>query len=383
MFSSTLTMDSDNARECKRPKAISSFQLICMTFIIGLGLNMLNLPALLVMDGGRDGWLVMLFLSVFDCAALYCTLAVMDFLKKGKYDGKAYRVLKIIFGVILFFWTLCKLMLLIGEARLFFGKTVYDNLDWLVFLGLLCALAAVLGGGGARGLGRLCELLMPIALVTVAVIVLTAFSGDVDFGNIFPTLYNNAEAFKSPLKYALWTGNYPILFGFFRNVEFKKHTKLLSVSAAAISGALATALTFALSAAYGSVTQLIYYGNNAADMNQYVSNYNFGRIDLIVFTVWSVVLLVETGLFQQGCVRALTSVVGVKKPWLYSWLTALAVYILMHTVAPCDVRLFNFATVYAAPLAVGIQLLPLIAAAVCFVVWLVRKRKEGKEVDKA
>ncbi len=383
MFSSTLTMNSDNARECKRPKAISSFQLICMTFIIGLGLNMLNLPALLVMDGGRDGWLVMLFLSVFDCAALYCTLAVMDFLKKGKYDGKAYRVLKIIFGVILFFWTLCKLMLLIGEARLFFGKTVYDNLDWLVFLGLLCALAAVLGGGGARGLGRLCELLMPIALVTVAVIVLTAFSGDVDFGNIFPTLYNNAEAFKSPLKYALWTGNYPILFGFFRNVEFKKHTKLLSVSAAAISGALATALTFALSAAYGSVTQLIYYGNNAADMNQYVSNYNFGRIDLIVFTVWSVVLLVETGLFQQGCVRALTSVVGVKKPWLYSWLTALAVYILMHTVAPCDVRLFNFATVYAAPLAVGIQLLPLIAAAVCFVVWLVRKRKEGKEVDKA
>ncbi len=383
MFSSTLTMNSDNARECKRPKAISSFQLICMTFIIGLGLNMLNLPALLVMDGGRDGWLVMLFLSVFDCAALYCTLAVMDFLKKGKYDGKAYRVLKIIFGVILFFWTLCKLMLLIGEARLFFGKTVYDNLDWLVFLGLLCALAAVLGGGGARGLGRLCELLMPIALVTVAVIVLTAFSGDVDFGNIFPTLYNNAEAFKSPLKYALWTGNYPILFGFFRNVEFKKHTKMLCVSAAAISGALATALTFALSAAYGSVTQLIYYGNNAADMNQYVSNYNFGRIDLIVFTVWSVVLLVETGLFQQGCVRALTSVVGVKKPWLYSWLTALAVYILMHTVAPCDVRLFNFATVYAAPLAVGIQLLPLIAAAVCFVVWLVRKRKEGKEVDKA
>ena len=214
-------------------------------------------------------------------------------------------------------------------------------------------------------------------------IVLTAFSGDVDFGNIFPTLYNNAEAFKSPLKYALWTGNYPILFGFFRNVEFKKHTKMLCVSAAAISGALATALTFALSAAYGSVTQLIYYGNNAADMNQYVSNYNFGRIDLIVFTVWSVVLLVETGLFQQGCVRALTSVVGVKKPWLYSWLTALAVYILMHTVAPCDVRLFNFATVYAAPLAVGIQLLPLIAAAVCFVVWLVRKRKEGKEVDKA
>ena len=383
MFSSTLTMNSDNARECKRPKAISSFQLICMTFIIGLGLNMLNLPALLVMDGGRDGWLVMLFLSVFDCAALYCTLAVMDFLKKGKYDGKAYRVLKIIFGVILFFWTLCKLMLLIGEARLFFGKTVYDNLDWLVFLGLLCALAAVLGGGGARGLGRLCELLMPIALVTVAVIVLTAFSGDVDFGNIFPTLYNNAEAFKSPLKYALWTGNYPILFGFFRNVEFKKHTKMLCVSAAAISGALATALTFALSAAYGSVTQLIYYGNNAADMNQYVSNYNFGRIDLIVFTVWSVVLHVETGLFQQGCVRALTSVVGVKKPWLYSWLTALAVYILMHTVAPCDVRLFNFATVYAAPLAVGIQLLPLIAAAVCFVVWLVRKRKEGKEVDKA
>ncbi len=383
MFSSTLTTNISSAREGDRPKAVSSFQLVCMTFVIGLGLNMLNLPALLVMEGGRDGWITMLILSVFDCAALYCTLAVMDYLKKGNFNGKAYRVLKIIFGVVLFLWTLCKLMLLVGEARLFFGKTVFDNLDWLVFLGLLCGLSAILGGGGARGLGRLCELLMPIAVVTVIVIVLTAFSGDIDYGNVFPILHNNGAALKSPLKFALWTGNYPILFGFFRNVEFKKHTKLFSVSAAAASGALATALTFALSAAYGSVTQLIYYGNNAADMNQYVSNYNFGRIDLIVFTVWSVVLLVETGLFQHCCARALSGIIGIKKPWLYSWLSALAVYILMHTVAPCDVRLFNFATAYAAPLAIGVQILPLVVAAVCLVVWGVKRIREGKNGDKA
>lgn len=376
-------MDSSVCAADKPKAAVSSFQLFSMSFIIGLGLNILNLPALLVMEGGRDGWLVMLIISVFDCAALYCTLAVMDYLKKTDEKRTLCRVLEIVFGVILFFWILCKLVLLIGEARLFFGKTVFDNLDWLVFLALLCTLSAVLGGGGARGLGRLSELLLPIAVVTVVVIVLTAFAGDVDFGDVFPMLYNNAAALKSPLKYALWTGNYPVLFAFFRKVEFKKHTKLLSVGAAAASGVLATALTLALSAAYGSVSQLIYYGNNAADMNQFVSNYNFGRIDLIVFTVWSIVLLAETGLFQHCGVRALCDIVGKKKPWLYSWLISLAVYALMHTLAPCDVRLFEFATAYAAPFAVVVQVLPLLSALGCLIAFAIGKVKEGRKRDEA
>ena len=362
--------------ETRGTKAISSKQLIALVFVIGLGMNVLNLPALAVMEGGRDGWLVMLAVAVFDCVALYFTLLVMEKLENARCGKVLKRVLCIITGVVGFFWTLSKLALILGELRLFYGGTVFENIDWFLFLVVLGLLIAVMGAGGGRGLGRIGELVLPLAIGTVAVLIFTSFVGDIDFTDIFPTLHNNMGAVKSPLKFALWSGNYPVLFCFFKDVRLKKHTKLFATGAGAICGIAATVMTLPMSATYGAITHLISYGSNVSDMNQYVGSYNFGRIDLIIFTIWSVVLLIEAGLFQYACVRSMSAAIGKSVPWLYSGLAFLAVYILLNTGMSCKFKLFEFATHYAAIPAFVIQLAIPIAAAI--VVGIMMKFKDHK-----
>lgn len=357
---------------------ISSRQLIAVTFILGLGLNMLNLPAVAIMEGGRDGWLSMVFITVIDCAMLYLTLLLMQ--KMRVENPKAAACLKIIFGVVGLVWTMAKLVLLFGEMRLFYGETVFENLNWTVFLALIGALAAILGASKARSLGRLCELALPIVLTTSVLLVFTSFVGDVDYSDVLPMLYKNPAAIKSPWRLAMWTGNYPVLLGMFSKVEFKRGTKLFCVGAAAVSGMIATVITFALSAAYGSIRDLISYGSNASDMNQYVGGYNFGRIDLIIFTVWSVTLIIECGIYQFTAVRCFSAVIGIDKPKLYSFILAAAVYLVMNFGIDCKFKLFEFAYRFASPFAAAVQfVLPPIVAAVFGVVTAVKhsKNKQG------
>ena len=357
-------------------KQLSTKQLIALVVIIGLGLNMLNLPTLSVMEGGRDGWLVMLFITAFDCLSLFLTLLVMEKLEGLSFGEKAAKALKITLGAVGYIWGLGKLLLLMGETRLFYGGTVFENLDWLVFLVILGVLVAIMGAGGSRALGRLGELALPIAVLTAAILVVTTYVGDINFSDVFPTLYDNPDAIRSPLKLAMWMGNYPVLFAFFGSVKLKKSTKYFALGAGALTGLTASVLTLPMAATYGSITHLIAYGNNASDMNQFVGSYNFGRIDLIIYTVWSVVLLIETGVFQYACVRAASCVIGVYKPMIYSFSTSLIVYILLNTALSCKFKLFEFATKYASlpAAAIGVAL-PVLAAATVAVLYLVKNRK--------
>lgn len=349
--------------------SVSSKQLIALTFIVGLGLNILNLPALTVMAGGRDGWFTMLLIGAADCLLLYCTLFVMDKMKRSRRAMGAAKVFSAVFSVLFALWAAVKLILILGEIRLFFGKIVFENLDWLVFLVLPLALVGVLGASTCRGMGRLSELALPLGVITVAVLLFTAYAGDVKLSDILPILYKNTDALTSPLKLMLWTGNYPVLFCLFKKVDFKKHTKLLCTGAAAVCAAVAVAFTLALSAAYGSVSFLIDYGSNASNMTQYVGSYNFGRIDLIVYAVWSVVLLVEAGLFQMAAVRAIGWTAGRQMPRLYSAAIAVSMYALLSFLFPTSNALFDFATGFASLVTGVLQVLaPLTAALVCLFV---------------
>ena len=359
---------------------VSTRQFVALTLIIGLGLNMLNLPALTVMTGGRDGWVSMLIIAAVDCLMLYLTLLFMQ--KFEVRSPKACKALRICVGIVGFLWATAKIMLILGEARLFYGETVFENLNWTIFLALLGALVAILGAGSGRALGRLCELALPTVLASVAILLLMSYVGDVDMSDVLPILYKNPEALKSPLKFAMWTGNYPVLFAFMGHVKIEKFTKLKCVIAAALSGLASAALTFPLAASYGAVKGLISYGNNSSDMNQYVGSYNFGRVDLIIFTVWSIALLIECGIFMYAAVRSLSAVVGKQKPWLYSSITALAVYLLLNCVLTCNFKLYDFSVRFAVYGANIIQvLLPIaavIALGICMAVKRLKNRTKGE-----
>lgn len=325
---------------------VSSKQLIALTLIIGLGMNLLNLPALAVMDAGRDGWIVMLIIAAADCLGLYCTLIIMQKLRSSQTKGKAGIVLKTVFNAVFFLWAFAKLVLLLGEARLFFGKIVFENVDWLILMALMCALTAVLGGGGGRGIGRLAELMLPLTVVTVAVLLITSYAGDVHLSDVLPAMYNNSSALKTPLKLYMWASNYPVLFCLFKDAEFKKRTKLYCVTAAAASGLVAAALSLVLSASYGHITYLIEYGSNASNMTQFIGSYNFGRIDLIVYTLWSVALIAEAGLFHHACSRSLTGIFRKERAGVYALSVAAAAYCLLNFLLPTSTLLYEYAAVY-------------------------------------
>lgn len=362
-------------------KALSSKQLIAVVAIIGLGLNMLNLPALAVMQAGKDGYIAMLVMVAADCAALWLTLWTTENLRKVEWGRRVTAVLRVAAGVIGGAWSIAKLVLIVGEARLFYGETVFENLGKTAFSIFVCALIAVLGSGGKRAVGRLAELAVPITAVTAAILVFTSFVGDMDLTDVLPVLEGKEKVLFAPVKLALWTGNFPVLFCFCGDVEQGEYVKTKAVCTAATCGAAVVLLTFVLGAIYGSVTHLVFYGSNASSMNQYIGSYNFGRIDLIVFVLWSVALFIEAGVYSLSLVRSLSFLTKRDRPRLYSFIGAATVYAILDFVLTSKNSLLIFATEYAALPAAVIEFLlpPLVAVAV----WITKKKKDEKKENDA
>ena len=363
-------------------KRISTAQLFTVIFILGMGLKILMLPVLMLKVVGRDSVLGLAGMGVLELLCLGAMLAaVMLSPEKSFFDmtvelvGKAAA--KIIFAFLAAFFFF-KLLLLVGEVRVFFSENLLQNFSSTVYSLPLCGLCVVMGMGTLRAIGRTSQFLFPF--IAVAMLCLFVFIGmGVDYSEIFPLGDCGFKStFTNSFKHSMWFGDYSSLVAVIGSVRRTKRTATAGVIAGIIASLTVIFYMLGLTASFSNVCYLLRFGQNVTGMSHYaLGDVMQGRLDVMLFCMWIVSVLVEAGFYSFTTVSCLEKVIPVKKELLSLSAGVLLFAVLLLWQSTSDLQAFAI-NYFSVPAAVFQIAVPVFAVIVTAVARRREKKKRGK-----
>ncbi len=315
-------------------KRITSAQLACIVFILGMSLKMLVLPVLLIKSVWRDAAVsIALILSIEFVCLIALTVAFIvapderfPVLVQKCFGKWVAKVLFVLFAVYFFF----KLILLSGEVRIFFSENLFADFNWQAYSLPLFALCAVMGMGTARAIGRTAQFLLPC--IVVAIVVLLALVGaGADLSGILPFLEHGAHnAMRDVVRFSMWYGDYSILVVFLGSVKRTKKTAVVTVAAGFAALLAVLFYSVILISAFSSVADYVRYGQNVMGMSPVMqANLMQGRFDLLFFCIWLFSVFVKAGVLSYAAVTFLCTALPVRQPLCSLIFAALLYFVTM------------------------------------------------------
>lgn len=370
-------------------RKLSSAQLACLVFILGMSLKLLILPILLIKSSGRDATLSFAALLSIDLVmlALMITAIVLAPEKSfcellegliGKWAAKAvYAVLAVYF----FF----KLVLLSGDVQIFFSEGLLPDLHWTLYSIPFFAMCALIGAGTVRAIGRTAQMI--VLFVGAAIIMtLVLISAGVDFSLLLPIKASGLKNVpKDLLRYSMWYGDFTVLAAFIGSIKRTRKTYAVSIIAGVISALSVMFFALSLIASFSDIADIIRFGQNISGLSlDAIGNEQQGRFDLILFCVWLFAIFLKAGVFAFGAVHFTCAVVpklGAHKGWV-----GLALAVLLFTVSRFTTQntaLHSFMIDFAAIPALIIQCAMPLLALTAAIVGRRRQNKGAKTAVKA
>ena len=362
-------------------KAISSRQFLCMAFIGGMVIKMFMLPSLLVQVCGRDGAVVMLVYLAVEI----CNLALIAYLIKKYPDLTFFDALKECFGcvisriiagvILLAIFT--KFVLNLSEIKAFFSTSMFSSIKWEIMIIPLIVTFAIMAVKSLRVIGRTAEIIMPIMLVGIALIMLIVVR-EAPIKNALPILENGlGDTINGISTFPVWFGDVTVLVVAMGNLKGTRglvwKTVLVRLSVALI------VLTFSvvLFATYGNVTTVIGYGHNVTSLTQYnLGSQEFGRFDLIVYSLWLLGVFLKVAINFYFAVRVVSFIINRDCYGQIAIALSVLSYVLTLFVFPTQSAVFTLSTGWAKyPFAVVEYLTPIALV----VATAIRYRKKGRE----
>lgn len=323
-------------------KTLSVRQVSVFVFITAVAVKMFMLPSLLTAELGRNAYWVMLLYLAIDFAVLCLVVLAIRRAQCGFYElltatvGKVAARIVLAIGVL---FLLFKLALMLGELRVFFAQSVFEQFGWSLYILPLLALMCFGASKSLRFLGRTAEIVVPFILLSMALLfILTA--GRVDYTNLLPILKDGGG---DPIKYSLWLGDYSVLIIFVGKVANGKAPKTRWLIGGAVGALCVEAFTVMICAAYGNLGHLVELGHNLGAMAQHSGTQNYGRLDLLVFTVWVSAVVIKLMLYMYAVSRHTAFITTVGKPLLWASIAAAIVYIVSVVALPSTGILYGAA----------------------------------------
>lgn len=348
-------------------KSVSVRQFSVLVFIMAVAVKMFMLPSLLAAEIGRNAYWAMLTYLAVDFFVLLLVVYAVKRAECGFYELLVKTVGKLVTRIVLGLsvaFLLFKMTLILGEVRVFFSESVFEDFGWALYILPLLALMCYAACKNIRFLGRTAELAVPFIVISMALLFyLTA--GKVDYSNLLP-LWRDGGG--SVMKYTVWMGDYSVLVVLIGKVAKGKAPATRWLVGGAIGALAVETFTVMICAAYGNLTHLIEYGHNLGAMAQHSGTQNFGRLDLLVFTVWVSSVVVKLMLYMYAVSRHTAFVTTVQKPLLWAIAAAVVVYVLNIFCFPTIGALYGAAAGWVRILAAVEQfLLPLLTGIGTFV----------------
>ena len=362
---------SDQRLDCK--------QLYALIFIIMMSIKMFMVPALIIRDAGRDGYIVMAFYIAIEILALVVSLVAIKIANSDVctiFERTYGKFLTVILFLSLTFYYILKISLVISEVKMFFLFSASEEFSWEIYLLPLLVFLLLIAVKGLCGIGRLAQILLPIIGVSIAVLFVLIVAKP-DYTNIFPMLENGVGGvLESIKKYPVWFGDMPLLCFCCGRVKKEKRFMLKSMVSVSLSSVVVLYFSSVLFFVYAHLSGMIDYGHNISNMVVYASgNYMFGRFDLIIFCVWLTSVLVQVA-YMTFVTTEITQYVFRSKPFWTGVGIVLALYVTSNFLFRSEVKLYNFCMgvprYFSMVSTVLLPILTIVAAFVC------KRRDEGK-----
>lgn len=364
-------------------KRITTSQLFCLIFILGMSLKMLMLPILLLKSSGRDSIISLIIILVLEIALLGAMITSV-MLSPGKtfpeimesVIGKwASKIILSLFAVFFF----AKLLLIAGEVRIFFGENLFGDFNWSLYSLPFFALCTLIGMGTARALGRLSQFLFPFILAATVIMFVLIGIG-VDYSNLLPLGEGlTSHMAGDSVRYAMWYGDCSALVVFIGSVKRTRKTAGAGMLAGAFSASAVLMFMVFIVASFANVASSVRFGQNLTGMSHYaLGSAMQGRFDLIIFCVWLFSVFVKAGIFSFAVVEIFCYIVPVNRN-----ITALGMGMLLYACSMLwnsATGLHSFMINDFAMVAFTVQLIiPVLSLTFSFIAKL--KTKKGKEKE--
>lgn len=304
------------------------------------GGKFLTLPALMAKGAGRDYWISMIILFVFDLICLAFVLWALNINKQGKSINDILTqslgkvITKIIFAV-LFVFILLRAMTLLESCLELLSATFTIKTNWIAYILPISALMIFIIYRGFNNIARLSEMLFVI--IFLALLAILFFASDrADFGNLKPILDDGIKpVFKTAVNGSFWFADY--LFILFVMDEFKPNKKFFgSIGLGFLAGAFVTVFVNVLYVAlFDQLTVLS--DSIISKISQFsLKATSSGRLDWLSLIIWLFSLFIKAA-SQFFCAnKCLTYIFGVgeSKFHFYTAIICIAPVIIAPLVYP-------------------------------------------------
>lgn len=350
-------------------KQLSTKQLIVFCIITAMASRMFMLPVMLLRIAGRDSIIVMAVHIMIELAILAILLIAIS---KGK-DADLFDALTKLFKktgarvfyIVLALYFFVRLLFCLTQVELYYRYTVFENFNWKIMIIPILALCVSVAVKQRRTIGRVNELSLPIiAIAAIALLIVSAVS-KFDLANVLPLLAPNNTVKAGFFKTGIFMGDFIPVLMFMGNTEnkSKKFEKpaVSTMICALISSLIALMACYIMCCAFGNMPHLTHYGTSFANVNEYGLVQGLGRLDMVIYTVWTIAPILSCVTLFWCVVTVFARAIGVRKRLVVSLITAVAVY--FSTVLISSEALLALEMSYAVSAVMGIMsiIIPIIA----------------------
>ncbi|MBQ7227070.1 MAG: GerAB/ArcD/ProY family transporter [Clostridia bacterium] len=284
-------------------------QFLCITFLVAIAMKMFLLPVLMMRASGRDSFLAMIFALSADLLLMLVVIIALQLsgeknvfeLLKNAFGSIVSRILLLLVSA---FYTF-KLFVVLADVRMFFSTSVYSSTMSPIHLLPFIALLVYFAFKPFSASGRLTEIITPLVVVSMLLLCFMTLP-EVDFTNILPIAGEGLDkAVNGTYPFALWFGDFTVLLALCGKVKGGGGKLYFGLISAFVGFAFMLLFSTTLFSAYGDMTEVLTYGHNISNMTQYgAGSYKFGRIDLIIYTLWLSAVVLSAGIMTLFICRS-------------------------------------------------------------------------------
>ena len=210
-------------------KKISAMQCGLFLFLSIISLKFLVFPSIFSQYAYRDLYFPVLIGLLID---LFFTVVVVNIIIKNPHltfkelltraFGKTFAKIALIFLFVYFF---VKGVVIVKETHNYFNETLFEKINWFLFIIPLFFLMGFIMLKNFRAIGRSLQFLGPLMLLALLFTILIPLS-EADFSNLLPMFENGANGiFKAVFFCSFTFGDYFVLFLFMGRINIKPNSK--------------------------------------------------------------------------------------------------------------------------------------------------------------
>lgn len=300
-------------------KKITSIQcglLLCLTTI---SLKFLVFPSVFSTYAGKDLYFSVTIGLILDFSFMLMVLYILrknphltffELIKRA-FGNVVARVL--VFSLFLYFF--CRGVLVIKEIHNYFNETLFENIEWLMFVIPLFALIVFMMLKDFRTFGRTVQFFLPLIVLALFYTILVPAS-EADFSNILPVFENGVNGtFNAVLHCSFTFGDYLILFILMGKVKYTPSTQKKILTCVIVTYTLVILFYIVFSSVFGDIG--INHSLALSDLLLYTSIVTeTGTLNWINIIVWLIILFLEVGLMFLSASKTLTEAFSFKNRYV-------------------------------------------------------------------